>query len=743
MADTDASARGRVLTSVLQDIENEASGVVGWFYEQMPDYYFLSHEEQDVRRHLRALLSGQVLEEGQELVLSGPGPGKLTYLTPGGDMRRLVAVLEQLRDQDIQTARIYETRDRKLRLDTFLMAPQCASDATSDAFQSIMEGMAENPELNKEDLEAFREFLACASQDYVRKFEPRRAVRHFSMWRDIQGTERVHVRQEPADTPGLERILVAMTHPPRTELLLMAARIFARAGLNVERAYGDVFGVCIGREAAILTFYLRKEEQGLTPDSELWEKVTQELSWLKWFAPHALEAFAEEEGSSLAEVMLIQAACEFTHQHLQRSDMYAYTSDRIVRAALKHRDVVRVLLDYFRARFRPDAGQDRAGEMRQARDAAREAIAGINSEVTRSVFGCMLRFFHYTQRANYYMPRRFGLAFRLDPAMFADIPREQRPYGVYFFHGPFSLGFHVRYRDMSRGGVRMVPAKTQERFEIESNRLFDEVVKLASAQQYKNKDIPEGGSKAVLLLGPKADRNISISCMVDGLLDLIATDEAGAPPPEVVDYLGREEIIYLGPDENVTPAHIEWIVERAKRRGYRWPCALMSSKPKTGINHKEYGVTSEGVVVFADQALQSLGINPRTHPFTVKLTGGPAGDVASNCMRILRREFGDNARIVAMADGHGAAYDPEGLDHDELARLIQETGHADGFDEKRLKGDGAFVVSASTAEGARVRDELHNRAKADLFIPAGGRPDTINDRNWRLFLDAEGRPSAR
>ena len=32
---------------------------------------------------------------------------------------------------------------------------------------------------------------------------------------------------------------------------------------------------------------------------------------------------------------------------------------------------------------------------------------------------------------------------------------------------------------------------------------------------------------------------------------------------------------------------------------------------------------------------------------------------------------------------------------------------------------------------------------ADVFIPAGGRPFTINDGNWRNFLQADGTPSSR
>ena len=53
----------------------------------------------------------------------------------------------------------------------------------------------------------------------------------------------------------------------------------------------------------------------------------------------------------------------------------------------------------------------------------------------------------------------------------------------------------------------------------------------------------------------------------------------------------------------VTPDDINWIVSRAMQRGYPIPSAFMSSKPDAGINHKTYGVTSEGVQVNAHAVL--------------------------------------------------------------------------------------------------------------------------------------------
>ena len=85
----------------------------------------------------------------------------------------------------------------------------------------------------------------------------------------------------------------------------------------------------------------------------------------------------------------------------------------------------------------------------------------------------------------------------------------------------------------------------------------------------------------------------------------------------------------------VIPQDINWVVQRAAQRGYDTPAAFMSSKPRAGINHKEYGVTSEGVNVFLDVALrEALNIDPTNESFTIKMTGGPDGDVAGNEIKV-------------------------------------------------------------------------------------------------------------
>lgn len=65
------------------------------------------------------------------------------------------------------------------------------------------------------------------------------------------------------------------------------------------------------------------------------------------------------------------------------------------------------------------------------------------------------------------------------------------------------------------------------------------------------------------------------------------------------------------------------------------------------------------------------------------------------------------------------------------------------------------IYSVTTEEGIKYRNSLHNRVKADAFIPAGmdllfdlaytfegGRPNTINKFNWKSFLLENGNPSS-
>lgn len=118
----------------------------------------------------------------------------------------------------------------------------------------------------------------------------------------------------------------------------------------------------------------------------------------------------------------------------------------------------------------------------------------------------MLQVVQGTLKTNFYNDDRYALSIRVDPrVMFLpedlDGPNKKEvPFGVFFSHGRYFNGFHCRFRDIARGGLRIVTPPNSDTKSFESSRHFDEVYGLSYGQQLKNKDIPEGGAKAVVLV---------------------------------------------------------------------------------------------------------------------------------------------------------------------------------------------------------------------------------------------------
>jgi len=142
------------------------------------------------------------------------------------------------------------------------------------------------------------------------------------------------------------------------------------------------------------------------------------------------------------------------------------------------------------------------------------------------------------------------------------------------------------------------------------------------------------------------------------------------------------------------------------------------------------------------EALKQIGIEPTKQPWTVKLTGGPDGDVAGNMLKIMARDYGEHVKVVGLADGSGCAEDPDGLPMGELLRMFDAALPLAEMNTGLL-GPRGKVTLANTPEGIAARNTLHNRITADAFVPGGGRPSTMNASNWSDFLLPDGSPSCK
>jgi glutamate dehydrogenase len=73
---------------------------------------------------------------------------------------------------------------------------------------------------------------------------------------------------------------------------------------------------------------------------------------------------------------------------------------------------------------------------------------------------------------------------------------------------------------------------------------------------------------------------------------------------------------------------------------------------------------------------------------------------------------------------------------------VNESLSISEFDPNKLGPEGA-LHTVDNEEGIKARNSMHNRLVADAFIPAGGRPGTIDMSNYKNFLLPDGTPSSK
>lgn len=365
----------------------------------------------------------------------------------------------------------------------------------------------------------------------------------------------------------------------------------------------------------------------------------------------------------------------------------------------------------------------------------------VSVEIDRNILEAMLLFIDVIQRTNFYKKEKTSLAYMYDPSFLNRVDYPIAPYGVFHVIALELRGFHIRFRDISRGGIRIVRSNNFQNYLNNSDFIFDENYNLALTQQKKNKDIPEGGSKGTILLRWKDQdkAEAAFKKYINGLLDLLLPDES------IVDFYGKEVILFLGPDEG-TADFMEWAALRAKSQSYPYWKAFSTGKPVSmgGIPHDLYGMTTNSVHTYVLNILEKEGLEERD--ISKVMTGGPDGDLGSNEILISKD------KILAIIDGSGVLYDPRGLDRRELRRLAKKRIPVENF-QKDLISPGGFLVSVKeknislpgeekVESGLEFRNSFHldYRFKADLFVPCGGRPASINIHNWTDFMDEKGHP---
>lgn len=648
------------------------------------------------------------------------------------------------------------------------------------------------PDFDLDKLDGTLGLLWANNEPYIRISPPERIARVIHLYHQGMMHDGLYLDIETKDDaqPLMEsRILFSVGNPPGRGFLTQVGEVFMRLGIGLRRSYSLIINTGVHPyflgSFYVLTFEGKLVEKG----SDLATKLKNELynTQILSVSSQAYTRFIDNKVMTGEEASLTNAFISFCHTALAHTQPDRFDAPVVKDAFHSDPGITLKLIELFKTKFDPGT-KKRDKAYASAVKEVREILTAYNTgnryldEIRKTIFWSCLLFIMYTLKTNFFVPEKHALAFRLDPAFLDELGPEftsdlppAKPFRITFFFTRHAAGYHVGFSDIARGGWRTIICRKPDDHKTNTNNLLREVYVLAHTQDLKNKDIYQGGSKMTVLLdATDLDSPTSITQrlykaqygVINAFLDIFVTENGKAKSPWVVDYYGEDEPIELGPDENMHNEMVEFIARQSVKRGYILGIGIMSSK-RVGINHKEYGVTSRGVFKFAETAMQELGVNVFKDSFSVKLTGGPNGDVAGNSMRLILEKC-PKAEIRCIIDGPAGLYDPMGADRNALKKVLlkqdldrfnPEALHPGGFilyrHERRQDGltelyrkvvrseTGLKEYWITTDDLNREMDKLLFSIPTDLFLPCGGRPDTIDGSNWRNLLSDKGAPNVR
>jgi len=112
----------------------------------------------------------------------------------------------------------------------------------------------------------------------------------------------------------------------------------------------------------------------------------------------------------------------------------------------RHRDLAKLLYSDFKSRLEGNGGDSTLKDKLQVPDSKDAQLLNTLRTFNKS---CL--------KTNFYSSELGAVGFRLDPTVFlAQQKLPEIPFGIFMLVGRDFNGFHVRFRDISRGGIRMI-----------------------------------------------------------------------------------------------------------------------------------------------------------------------------------------------------------------------------------------------------------------------------------------------
>ncbi|MBF0111239.1 MAG: NAD-glutamate dehydrogenase [Desulfamplus sp.] len=705
----------------------------------LPNYFFENIKKESLKHILSSIATSMRFQNGK-FILYGLVADIDFNLEIATDAQRVRIATEETRDRlEIILAPLMSGHRReyhyspKSRYYTYIIRPETVQDFTKKEFEQSR-------------------FLFNLAGDYKSTPEPTRR-RYESVLRLCEESVTPLIESFNLPATGETRLMFNSDFP--TPQLPVFRKLFEDHGIILNRAYWEPYWGKSSVPSSICSLYVlgelsMKKERLLINDlcaylsfrvSEITELYVQgKITFQEMlFAGNAIDfvqmfIYKESENVTDREIMASLSNDDYKDAFAARvhtSNKSTYTAEAIMDTVKRHPDLIKFLFEIFDNRFNPEIINRNTGNVKLA-DEAKRAVRDeklkqkaiefdkmilakfMDYKPGYDIFNFMFKFVSCTLKTNFYKPEKRSYAFRFDGSILDPLVFNQFVYGIFYVNGHYACGTHLRASDIARGGLRLIRVTPSNHHAELDNVVLLNYALGPKAQRLKHKDICESGSKGVVV--PHADyaTGYSLDALYDyteGIMDLMLGHES------IIDYHGKSEMIFFGPDEGTAPL-MDSISYHAKERGYKYWRTITTGK-SFGIPHDTYGIFSNGdtfglfdreehgtelqingesVVLTKDMDqimanfLEKSGVsstkdNPiatsgmtttcimssfrtmiehygaKEENLNLMMTGGPDGDLGANQIQCYK------GKICLIIDGGSILFDPNGLDKNELMKL--------------------------------------------------------------------------
>jgi glutamate dehydrogenase len=770
----------------------------------LPPYFFLHIQKQSLSQLLQSIASNIRIVDGKATLFSRVAHIDFD-LSYGAEGQRVRIATEETRDNmEAILEELLAGHRREYYYSpengyyTYIIRPETVADFSPEDF-------VQSP------------FLFALAGDYSVTPEPtRKRYEKFLQQTEEARTPLVQVYNLPQS--GETRLMFKSDF--ESPQLPVLRKILLDRGYTLVRAYWEPYAGQTGNPTSLCSLYIRgeltrRDESALVTDLKDFIScpvgpvmdmyLAGALNFKEMlFAVNAIDfthLFIFKESENATDRDILTHLVEKDHQdafakRIQDSNKSTYEAGKIEQAVLRNPDCIKELYSLFEKRFNP-ARKDHLTDQKidQGWQDFDKIIRSrfIDYQIGYDIFRFMFKLVSCTWKTNFYCEEKRSFSFRFDNRILDPLVFSQFVYAIFFVNGHYGCGTHMRAADIARGGLRLLRiSRSNYDSEVDGAVLLNYALG-PKAQRIKHKDICESGSKGVVIPHPYFAKSASEALYdyTEGIMDLMLL-----PENCIVDYYGKPEMVFFGPDEG-TAQLMDSVSLRAKERGYSHWRTLTTGK-SFGIPHDTYGLLDSGqafglydlgdkgvelhnetgpslITQDMEEIYKSIGEKIEISGMTttsimssfraliehyqrdettlnLMITGGPDGDLGANEIQCYK------GKICLIIDGGSVLFDPDGLDKKELRKIsFMRNGrprlNSLGYPAAQLGKNGFQVPLAGKnvplPDGSIVEDcalfhrtfltapenrKYLKQANIEAFIPCGGFKDTINRGNVKGFV---------